>query len=227
VRPPPRVQVGNDAIAAGPAAVQASARQSLADLQTPYLDLFLVHWPVPGRHVAAYTALEPLVASGELRALGLSNYTVEDYAELKPHVAVPPVVNQLEVNPLLYRARTIAFFAAEGIVTQSYRTLVQGKAFALPAVAAVAAKHARSPAQVLGRWCVQHGIVYLGKSERLERMVDNAGVADFALDAEDMAALDALTTPEARDAYAALYRKCVVRDTPLPADAARAEFTLD
>jgi diketogulonate reductase-like aldo/keto reductase len=220
-------QVWNDAIYAGADAVRAAAEQSLRDLQTDYLDLYLVHWPVPGRHVAAYQALEPLVAAGKIRALGLSNYTIEDYEELKPHVTVPPAVNQFEINLLLFRAKTIAYFQREGLLLQSYRTLTQGKAFALPAVAELAAKHARTPAQILGRWCVQHGIVYLGKSENPARMVENAAVLDFTLDAADMARLDSLTTPDALAAHAALYRKCCVRDTALPESAARTEFTLE
>jgi diketogulonate reductase-like aldo/keto reductase len=80
----------------------------LADLGTSYIDLYLVHWPVPGKHVAAYQTLEKLHAEGKLRAIGLSNYTIEDYEELKPHMTVRPVVNQFGITPLLFRAKTIA-----------------------------------------------------------------------------------------------------------------------
>jgi diketogulonate reductase-like aldo/keto reductase len=93
----------------------------------------------------------------------------------------------------------------------------------------MAAKYARSPAQILGRWCVQHNFVYLSKSEHLARMKENIAVFDFVLDAADMAALDALTTPESLAAFKTLYQSCVVRDTPLQAtnEGVKADFTLD
>jgi len=204
-----------DNIYRGPSAVRQQVLQTLQDLQTDYLDLYLVHWPVPGKHVQAYQELERLKDEGLLRSIGLSNYVVEDYEELAQVMRVPPAVNQIEVNPFLYRKRTIDFFQARGIAIQSYRSLRDGKAFDHPLVLELARKHARTPAQILGRWCVQKGVIYIPKSVKRERMEENGRVLDFALEEGDVARLDALTTPDAIQAFRELYLRCVLRDTPL------------
>jgi len=172
---------------------------------------------VPGKHVSAYVALQELQAEGKTKSLGLSNYAVEDYQELMadPRVQVPPVVNQIEVNPFLYRKDTLAYFQGENVAIQSYRALRDGKAFEHPTVVAIAQKLNRSPAQVLGRWCLEKGCVYIPKSVQKQRMEENAQVFDFALSAEDVHHLDALTTPDNLETFLELYRKCVNRDTPL------------
>jgi diketogulonate reductase-like aldo/keto reductase len=104
---------------------------------------------------------------------------------------------------------------SKGIAIQAYRALRDGKAFQNPTVLAVAEKHRRSAAQVLGRWCVQKGVIYIPKSVKEERMVENMAVFDWELDSEDMGKLDALTTPENLETFKALYIKCVTRDTPI------------
>lgn len=182
-----------------------------------YLDLCCVHWPVPGKHVSAYIALQELQAEGKIKSLGLSNYAVEDYEELMAdaRVTVPPAVNQIEVNPFLYRKDTLAYFQGRNVAVQSYRALRDGKAFEHPTVVAVAEKLQRTPAQVLGRWCLEKGCVYIPKSVRKARMEENAQVFDFVLSPEDVRQLDALTTPDNLDTFLELYRKCVNRDTPL------------
>lgn len=127
--------------------------------------------------------------------IGVSNYTVEDHKELMMHASIPPTVNQVstrspvahlwlnhthnlrycvnqfEVNPFLYRRNTIKYFADAGVVVQAYRALGQGKNMQHPVVIDVANETKRTPAQVLGRWCVQKGIVYIPKSEKTDRCV--------------------------------------------------------
>mmetsp|Transcript_27407 Transcript_27407/g.63672 ORF Transcript_27407/g.63672 Transcript_27407/m.63672 type:complete len:367 (+) Transcript_27407:44-1144(+) len=208
-------KVWNDKIYEGAAAVRAQVEKTLADLQTEYLDLYLVHWPVPGgKHVEAYLELEKLQAQGKVRSIGVSNYAVEDLEELMAACSVPPAINQIEVNPFLYRKNTIDFCQQKGIQMQSYRSLRDGKAFADPTVADLATKYNRSPAQVLGRWCLQKNIIYIPKSVKRERMEENKAVLDFEITSEDMARLDALTTAATLQAFKELYEKCVVRDTP-------------
>ena len=131
---------------------------------------------------------------------------------------VTPAVNQIEINPFLYRRKTIAFFEAHGVKMQAYRALRDGKAFEDPTVLRVAAKHGKTAAQVMGAWCLAKGAVYMPKSTKKARMVENADVVSFQLDGDDLAALDALTTEDALAAFKALYEKCVVRDTPLSED---------
>lgn len=210
----------SDAIYEGPAAVRAQVERSLRDLNTEYLDLYLVHWPVPGKHVAAYLELEKCQEEGLVKSIGVSNYAVEDIEELLQEASIVPAVNQIEFNPFLYRRKTLDYLTKKGIRVQAYRALRDGKAFGDATINAVAAKHGATPAQVLGAWCVAKGAIYMPKSTRRERMVENADVFALAaaLDADDFSQLDALTTPEAIAAYKALYEKCVVRDTPLSED---------
>ena len=192
----------------GPEAVQAQLEKTLKDLGVDYIDLYCIHWPVPGKHVAAYQQLEKAQAAGLVRSLGVSNYAVEDYVELMESATVVPAINQIEINPFLHRSKTIAFFESKGVKLQSYRSLRDGKSFGDPTVVAVAAKHGRSAAQVLGRWCVQHGYIYIPKSVKRERMAENMRVFDFELDADDMSKLDALTTPEAFANFEAVRPHC-------------------
>eukprot|EP00935_MAST-01C_sp_MAST-1C-sp1_P000499 g499.t1 len=213
----------------GPAAIRAQVMKSLTDLQTSYLDLYLIHWPVPGKHIDAYKELEKLKEEGLIRSIGLSNYAIEDYEELKPHITHKPVVNQIEANPFLNRAKTHAYFKRQGVIIQSYRSLRNGAEMNHPTVLAVAEKHGRTAAQILGRWCVQNDIVYVPKSEKKHRMIENAMVFDFALDAEDMAALNTLTTDSNLETMKKQYIKCVTRDTPLAAtgEGTRQQITLE
>merc|ERR1712194_789223 len=108
----------------GEEAIRAQLEKTLADLGTDYLDLYLVHWLVPNKHVEAYKTLEKLQKEGKIKNIGLSNYAVEDYLELKERgITSLPAINQIEINPFLYRKKTCEFFQKEGVVLQSYRSL--------------------------------------------------------------------------------------------------------
>lgn len=210
----------SDAIYAGPEAVREQLIKTLSLLRTPYLDLYLVHWPVPGKHVEAYLELQRCKKEGLVRSIGVSNYAVEDCEELvnDPRLNTLPSINQIELNPFLYRPRTLAYMAKCDIKVQAYRALRDGKAFQDPTVVDIAHKHSKTAAQIMGRWCVQKGAIYIPKSTKRARIAENARVFDFELDCDDVARLDALTTPEAIATFKELYERCVVRDTPLPLD---------
>lgn len=142
-------KVWTSTIAKGPEAVQAQLERTLADLGTNYLDLYCIHWPVPTKHVAAYLQLEKAQAAGQVRSIGVSNYCKEDYLELMAGGAkISPAVNQIEVNPFLFRKETLAFFASVGCTVQSYRALRDGKAFQDSTLVDVAQRLGRTPAQV-------------------------------------------------------------------------------
>ena len=208
-------KVWTTTIEKGPDAVNAQFEKTLKDLGTDYLDLYLIHWPVPGKHVEAYKTLQTLKNEGRIKNIGVSNYAVEDYLELRddPAIQIKPAVNQIEINPFLYRKNTIEFFQREKVVLQSYRSLKDGKKFDDPTLVKIASAKGKSPAQILGRWCVQKGFVFVPKSVKKERMVENANVFDFELTAGEMSELDSLTTPDAIETFFGLYKKCVNRDT--------------
>eukprot|EP00560_Eucampia_antarctica_P009574 CAMPEP_0197828120 /NCGR_PEP_ID=MMETSP1437-20131217/4761_1 /TAXON_ID=49252 ORGANISM="Eucampia antarctica, Strain CCMP1452" /NCGR_SAMPLE_ID=MMETSP1437 /ASSEMBLY_ACC=CAM_ASM_001096 /LENGTH=328 /DNA_ID=CAMNT_0043429233 /DNA_START=131 /DNA_END=1117 /DNA_ORIENTATION=- len=223
-------KVWTTTIEKGPDAIRAQLDKTLNDLGTSYLDLYLVHWPVPGKHVEAYKTLEVLCKEGKIRGIGLSNYAVEDYLELKEAgMEIKPSVNQIEINPFIYRKNTIDFFKKEGVVLQSYRSLRDGKEFGNATLVKIADAHKKTPAQILGRWCVQKGFVYVPKSVKKERMIENAQVFDFELSAEEMSELDSLTDPKTIQTFQGLYRKCVNRDTSKDGtlDGVKMNITLD
>ncbi len=124
--------------------------------------------------------------------MGVSNYTVRHLRELLAESPLVPAVNQVEFNPFLYQRELLELCREKGIVLEAYAPLVQARRMDHPVVRRVAAAHGRTPAQVLLRWCLQRGAVVIPKSVRRERIEENAGIFDFTLGAEEMAALDGL-----------------------------------
>jgi len=121
-------KVWTSTIEKGRDAVREQVEKTLRDLKTACVDLYCVHWPVPnGIHVSAYKALEELKSEGKIKHLGISNYSIEDYAELLAAGCEKPEVVQIEVNPFCWRPETVGFFQREGVVVQSYRSLRDGK----------------------------------------------------------------------------------------------------
>ena len=144
-------KVWGDQIYNGREAVLAQLDRTLEDLGIEHLDLYLLHWPVPGKHVAAYQVLEEALAADKIKAIGISNYTKEDYLEVAAVCKVKPLVNQIEMNPFLWRKNTYDFFMAQSIAIQSYRALRQAKEMENAALVSMAAKYGKTPAQV--GWC--------------------------------------------------------------------------
>jgi len=188
--------------------------KTLKDLQTDYLDGYLVHWPVPEKHIEAYKVMEEYQQKGILRTIGISNYTIEDYEELKRHMSFKPTVNQIEVNPFLYRKTTIDYFHIEGVRIEAYRALRNGKQHDNDKIIAIAATYNVTVPQILVKWGLQHDLIVVAKSSNKARMQQNLDINGFTISPTDMAILDNLTTPEALEEYRQLYIKCVVRDTP-------------
>jgi diketogulonate reductase-like aldo/keto reductase len=165
--------------------------QSLARLGLEQVDLYLVHWPAPDRR-DTWRAMERLLADGKARAIGVSNYTVRHLDELLGECRIAPSVNQVEFSPFLHQRELLAYCRARKIQLEAYGPLVRGRRMEHPVITRVARKHGRTPAQVLVRWGIEHEVVTIPKSARPERIRENADVFGFALDAEDLAALDAL-----------------------------------
>jgi diketogulonate reductase-like aldo/keto reductase len=165
---------------------------SAARLDLEYVDLYLLHWPVPRKRLDSWRALEKLLADGRVRSIGVSNFMVHHIDELTAHAKVVPAVNQIELSPFLQQRDVRVRCAEHGIVVEAYSPLTKGIRLRHPIVARVAQRVKRSPAQVLLRWCLQHDLVVLPKSTHAARIAENAALFDFELGADEMRELDGL-----------------------------------
>jgi 2,5-diketo-D-gluconate reductase A len=173
--------------------------QSLADLGFEQLDLFLIHWPLPGidvDYVETWKALEEIYASGRVRAIGVSNFKPHHLRRLFSDTEIRPAVNQIEVHPYLAQDDVRAFDADHEIVTEAWSPIAQGKVLDDPAITAIAERLERTPAQVVLRWHIQRGDVVFPKSVTRERIAENFALFDFELGAEDMATVTGLDRGE-------------------------------
>ncbi|WUL71979.1 aldo/keto reductase [Amycolatopsis sp. NBC_00345] len=168
----------------------------LAKLGLEQLDLFLIHWPVAkyDKYVPTWKALEKLYADGRVRAIGVSNFQPAHLRRVLDEGSVVPAVNQIELHPYLIQAELRAFHAEHGIVTEAWSPLAQGgDLLAEPIVTGLAAKHGRSPAQIVLRWHLQLGNVVIPKSVTPSRIAENFDVFGFTLpdaDVQELSSLD-------------------------------------
>ena len=168
---------------------------SLDKLGLEYVDLYLIHWPLPARgtFVETYKAFEKIYADGRAKAIGVSNFLPEHLKTLIGATSVIPAVNQIELHPHLQQHAARKYHAEQGIATEAWSPLGQGKGLLeVPAIVAIAQKHGRSPAQIVLRWHLQLGTIVIPKSVTPSRIRENIEVFDFSLDTEDMAAISAL-----------------------------------
>jgi diketogulonate reductase-like aldo/keto reductase len=176
----------------GHASALKACEQSLKDLKLDYVDLYLIHFPVSRVRGESWRALVELQKRGLARSIGVSNYTVRHLEEMRAASDVAPVLNQVEFHPFLYQGELLAYCREHRILLEAYSPLAHGRKLDDPRVATVARRHGRTNAQVMIRWCLEHGTVVIPKSTRRERIAENFAALDFTLDAADMAALDAL-----------------------------------
>jgi diketogulonate reductase-like aldo/keto reductase len=167
-------------------------RTSLDLLGTDHVDLWLIHWPGgSGADLGIWRAFIEARDQGLARDIGVSNYQLDQVDELTRETGVTPAVNQVEWSPLLFDRAVLDGHRERGVVLEGYSAL-RGGTLEHPVIAGVAARLGRTPAQVIVRWHLQHGIVVIPKSVHEERIRANADVAGFTLTDQDMAALDAL-----------------------------------
>jgi len=166
--------------------------RSLNRLGLDYIDLYLIHWPEPGKRADSWRALIDIKKQGRCRSIGVSNYTVAHLEELARESPVLPSNNQVEFSPFLYQRKLLEFCKAKGIALTAYCPLTHGDKLDHPVIAAIAKRHGKTGAQVLLRWALQHGVIAIPKSSRKERITENAQLYEFELDRSDMAKLDAL-----------------------------------
>jgi 2,5-diketo-D-gluconate reductase A len=177
---------------------------SIERLGIDYVDLYLVHWPAGGP-TSAWPGMEAARARSYARAIGVSNFDVDELDQLMAGATVPPVVDQVQLNPSAYRRALLDACDERGVALEAYSPLGTGTQLGNPVVAGIADRLGRSSAQVLLRWCVQRGIPVITKSTHRDRIAENAQVFDFELAAPDMDELDALDC--AGQTRAALERK--------------------
>ncbi|MFC0028644.1 aldo/keto reductase [Micromonospora chaiyaphumensis] len=174
---------------------------TLAELKFDYLDLFLIHWPLPTRYdgdfVSTWRVLEELQRDGRVRSIGVSNFQVAHLERLATEAEVTPAVNQIEVHPYFANEEVRAYGKAHNILTEAWSPIAQGKVLDDPTVVDIAEEVGRTPAQVVLRWHVQRGDIVFPKSTTPSRIEENFQIFDFALDDAAMDRINGLDKGEA------------------------------
>jgi 2,5-diketo-D-gluconate reductase A len=173
---------------------------TLEALGTDYVDLFLIHWPLPtlygGDFVSTWLTLEEFYRDGRARSIGVSNFQGGHLRRLVQESDVVPAVNQIEVHPSLCNEEVRAANAEFGIITEAWSPLAKGRVLSDPTIGAIASHTGRTPAQAVLRWHIQRGDVIFPKSTTPARMKENFEIFDFELEPDDLAAISALDRGE-------------------------------
>lgn len=169
----------------------AAFERSLENLDTDHVDLYLIHWPVPSQdlYLDTWRAFERIHEEGGARSIGVSNFRIADLERLQRDAGQMPTINQIELHPLLQQAELRAWHAEHGIATEAWSPLAQGEVLEDETLLAIAARHQRTPAQVVLRWHLQLGNVVIPKSVTPSRVRENFDLFDFALTDDDLAAI--------------------------------------
>ena len=172
--------------------VEGSLQRSLDRLSLDYIDLYLIHWPVPGCFLNTWKDMEKILESGRALSIGVSNFEIRHLEELRRVSGIVPAVNQIECLPLCYPKELIEYCQSNGIQVQAYAPLARGAYLDNDILCVLGTKYAHTPAQVGLRWAIQKGISVIPKSTHPERIASNARIFDFTIDQEDMDLLDTL-----------------------------------
>ena len=174
--------------------------ESLKKLRRETLDLFLIHWPRPrlNRYVESWKALVRLQKEGRIRSIGVSNFNREHLERIIAETGVTPSVNQIELHPRFQQKALRAFHDQKGVKAESWSPLGRGGLLGESALVEIAAKHAKTPAQVVIRWHLDNGLIVIPKTVRSERLRENIGALDFRLDRNDLQRIEELDSPDGR-----------------------------
>ena len=166
--------------------------ESLKRLKMDYVDLYLIHWPVPGLRNETWKALIKLQELGQAKAIGVSNFMIRHLDELLAQTDVVPAVNQIETSPFIQRTPLVEYCKKHGIIVESYSTLSRGQRLADERLVAIGGKYGKTAPQVMLRWALQSEMVIIPKSVHKERIIENANIFDFEISQADMTAINAM-----------------------------------
>lgn len=176
--------------------------KTINQMQVDYLDLYLIHWPVPvdfkdnyiEKNIETWKAFEKLYKEGKVRAIGISNFLPHHIDELMAATEIKPMVNQIEYHPSCLQRELIAYCKKLGMVIEGYSPLANGRIFAVEEMKGIAAKYDKTVAQMCLRWALQHDIVTISKSVTPERIKSNFDIFDFEIAQDTMDFMDSITT---------------------------------
>jgi diketogulonate reductase-like aldo/keto reductase len=166
-----------------------SFEESLKNLQTDYVDLLLLHFPVTLLRKGAWQALEEIRSTGGTKSIGVSNYTIRHLEEMKSYAKEMPAINQVELHVFLQQPELVKYCRDNNIVVEAYSPLAHAKAMDNEVIAQIAKKHGKTYAQIMLSWLVEQDMVVIPKSVTLSRIRENIDIFDFKLDKEDLAEL--------------------------------------
>lgn len=169
---------------------QAAFEESLRRLDIGYIDLYLVHWPVPDKYVETWKYMQSFYDSGKVRAIGVSNFMVHHLEDIFMLGGVTPMVDQFECHPTCARPALRGYCRSRSMVPVAWSPLARGRYFDDERIREICERHKKTPAQIILRWDYQHGVVTIPKTVNEKRMVENADIFDFALSDDEMALLD-------------------------------------
>lgn len=170
--------------------------KSRMNLDTDYVDLYLIHWPVMGEYHGTWRAMEELLEKGQVRSIGVSNFMIHHLEDLMREASVTPMLNQFELHPCLYQTELVSFCRDNGIAVEGWAPLMRGRLNDDPLIMELAEKYGRTTSQVLIRWALEHGFVTIPKSVTPARIIENSLVFDFIISKEDVLRIDSLDRRE-------------------------------
>lgn len=173
--------------------IEEAFNESLKKLNLDYIDLYLIHWPVPLMKKKAWLTLEKIYERKLAKSIGVSNYTIPDLKELLSWANIPPAVNQIEFNPFKYNKNILDFCRENKIAVQAYSPLNRGRNLNHPIIHKISAEYGKNPAQILIRWALEHGTIPIPKSSNENHIRENSAVFDFTLFPSDVENLNRLT----------------------------------
>jgi len=176
--------------------VMEGFEESLQLLQTDYIDLLLIHWPVKQKYTTTWKVMETIYRSGRARAIGLSNFLQHHIEDVLQIADIVPMVNQVECHPYLVQQPLIDFCQSHQIVYEAWSPIMRGAVNTIPLFIELSEKYKKTPVQIVLRWDLQKGIVTIPKSVHQDRIMSNADIFDFELSAEDIRVIDALDKNE-------------------------------